>query len=106
MVTRIGPKKPVRIFISHRREDLKLSQEQLANRVGTTKGVISRWENGKRDITLGALGAIAEALGCTVEDLFRDPAQPDANELLRDMDDTTRRQAVRLIKALKTGTGD
>jgi len=106
MVTRIGPKKPTQIFISHRREDRKLSQEQLANRIGTTKGVISRWENNKRDITLGALGAIAEALGCTVEDLFRDPAQPDANELLRDMDDTTKRQAVRLIKALKTGTND
>ena len=77
MVTRIGPKKPVRIFISHRREDKNLSQEQLANRIGTTKGSISRWENNERDITLGALGAIAEALGCTVEDLFRDPAQPD-----------------------------
>jgi transcriptional regulator with XRE-family HTH domain len=106
MVTRIGPKKPIKIFISHRREDKNLSQEQLANRIGTTKGSISRWENNERDITLGALRAIAEALGCEVADLFRDPAQPSADELLRDMDDTTKRQAIRLIKALKTGTGD
>jgi transcriptional regulator with XRE-family HTH domain len=106
MVTRIGPKKPVKIFISRRREDKHLSQEQLANRVGTTKGSISRWENNERDITLGALGAIAEALGCEVEDLFRDPSQPTADALLRGMDDNTKRQALRLIEALKTGTDD
>jgi transcriptional regulator with XRE-family HTH domain len=107
MVTRIGPKKPIKIFISYRREDQKLSQEQLANRIGTTKGSISRWENNERDITLGALGAIAEALGCDVVDLLTDPAQPSADALMRDMDDATRRQALRLIEALKkTGTDD
>jgi transcriptional regulator with XRE-family HTH domain len=106
MVTRIGPKTPVRFFIAEWREHRKLSQEQLANRVGTTKGSISRWENNERDITLGAFAAIAEALNCSVEDLSRDPAQPSADALLRDMDAATRRQALRLIEALKTGTGD
>jgi len=104
MVTRIGPKKPVKVYIAEWREDRRLTQDQLANRVGTTKGSISRWENGELDITLGALGAIAEALNCTVADLYRDPARPSADALLRDMDIKTRQQAFRLIEALKTGT--
>jgi transcriptional regulator with XRE-family HTH domain len=81
-----------------------MSQEQLANRIGSTKSSVSRWETGERDITLGALGAIAEALDCQVADLYRDPSRPSADALLQGMDDTTRRQAFRLIEALRTGT--
>jgi len=106
MVTRIGPKKPTRLYIAEWRDHRGLSQEKLAARIGTTKSTISRWETGERDILLGAQGAIAEALNCTPRDLFNDPAQPSADDLLRDMDDNTRRQAIRLLKALKTGTND
>ena|ERR1700685_571176 len=105
MVTRIGPNKPTQLFIAEWREKRdKMSQEQLANRIGSTKSSISRWESGERDITLGALGAIAEALGCEVADLYRHPDRPSADALLKDLDDATRRQAFRLIEALKTGT--
>lgn len=103
MVTRIGPKKPTKLYIAEWRIHRNLSQEQLANRIGSTKSSISRWETHKRDIMLGVLGAVAEALNCSVEDLYRDPARPSADALLRNMDDTTRRQALRLIEALKTG---
>jgi transcriptional regulator with XRE-family HTH domain len=105
MVTRIGPKRPTRLFIAEwRKHRNDMSQEQLASRIGSTKSSISRWETGERDITLGALGAIAEALDCQVVDLYRDPARPSAESLLQGMDDTQRRQAFRLIEALRTGT--
>jgi transcriptional regulator with XRE-family HTH domain len=103
MVTRIGPQNPVKLYIVEWRIHRNLSQQQLADRIGSTKSSISRWETNERDITLGALGAIAEALNCSVKDLFRDPARPNADALLGDMDDSTRRQALRLIEALKTG---
>lgn len=105
MVTRIGPKKPVQLFIAEWRVKRdNMTQEQLAARIGSTKSSISRWETGERDITLGALGAIAEALQCEVSDLNRHPDRPSADALMQDMDETTRRQAFRLIEALKTGT--
>lgn len=105
MVTRIGPKKPVRLYIAEWRKFRDdMSQEQLANRIGSTKSSISRWETGERDTTAGVLAAIAEALQCDVPDLYRDPTQPSADALLRGFNDTTRRQAFRLIEALKTGT--
>lgn len=81
-----------------------MTQDRLANLVGTTKSSISRWETGERDITLSALAAVAYALNCEVSDLYRDPKQPTADELLRGLDEPTRRQAIRLIEALKTGT--
>lgn len=104
MVTRIGPKKPVKLYIAEWRMNRGLSQEELADRIGTTKSSISRWETGERDILTKVLGAIAEALNCDVEDLYRDPARPSMDALTRNMDDTTRRQAFRLLEALKTGT--
>lgn len=104
MVTRIGPSKPVRLFITEWREKGTLTQDQLARRIGSTKSSVSRWETGERDITLGALGAIAEALDVDVADLYRHPDQPSADALLSRLDDQTRKQAFRLIEALKTGT--
>ena len=104
MVARIGPKKPIRLFLAEWRNHRQMTQAQLAGRVGTTVPSISRWENADRDITMGALGAIAEALACDVVDLYRDPDRPSADALLRGMDDVTRRQAFRLIEALRTGS--
>lgn len=106
MVTRIGPKRPVKLFIAEWRESRGLTQQQLADRIGSTKSSISRWEGSSRDVTFGALGAIAEALNCDVADLRRDPARPSADALLRSLDATTQRQAFRLIEALRTGTED
>lgn len=40
-----------------------LTQEQLAERIGTKKTYISRLENGKADVTLGTLFRIFEGLG-------------------------------------------
>ncbi|MDE6805930.1 MAG: helix-turn-helix domain-containing protein [Muribaculaceae bacterium] len=40
-----------------------LTQEQLAERIGTKKTYISRLENGKADVQLGTLFRIFEGLG-------------------------------------------
>lgn len=103
MVARIGPKKPVRLYIAEWRQFRDLTQEALANRVGTTKGTVSRWEKGSRDILVGALAAIAEALQCDPQDLYRDPNKPSVDELLRDMNAGTRESALKIIRALKAG---
>lgn len=46
-----------------RRGELKITQSELAESVGTFKGDISRIEAGKKDITLARLLDICEALG-------------------------------------------
>lgn len=76
-----------------------MSQERLAEEIGATKGSVSRWEQGKRDITLNALTAIAEVLDCRVADLIDDPEYPGA--VLAKMDETARKRAIKLIQAIK-----
>src|ERR1039458_2859046 len=85
MVTRIGPKHPIRLYLREWRNDRGLTQVQLAERIGTTKATISRTENRTRDTTLGFLGAAVEALGgdLDVSNLFRPPKQPSVDAKLR-----------------------
>jgi transcriptional regulator with XRE-family HTH domain len=104
MVARIGPKRPRRQYLQAWRDSRGLTQQQVADRVGTSKGVVSNWESGKRGMSAGVIEALEEALQLEPGDLFRDPAQPSADELLRDATPEQRRQALQVIEALlKTG---
>lgn len=104
MVTRIGPKRPRRQYLQQWRDSRGLTQEQLADRLDTGKDQISRWESGKRGMSAGVIAALEEALQLEPGDIFRDPAQPSVDELLRNATPEQRRQALSVIEALlKTG---
>lgn len=49
------------------REDAKLTQAQLAERLGTHKSAISRMENHAEDIRLSTLQRYAQAVGCILK---------------------------------------
>jgi transcriptional regulator with XRE-family HTH domain len=53
-----------------RREQLGLTQEQLAERLGVDQGTIAHWELGTRQPRLAKLQAWADALGWPVAKLF------------------------------------
>jgi len=55
-----------------RRNQLRLSQNELAQRVGTKQPAISRLENGRGDITLRQLLRLAEALDAELDVQFKD----------------------------------
>lgn len=102
MTTRIGPKKPRRHFLKAWRENRGLTQEQLADRLGTHKGQVSNWENYRRDITLGVQMALAEALDMdNPGDIFRDPAQPSADEIMRSLPPADQKQALDFLHYLR-----
>lgn len=116
MVTRIGPSKPFRHFLKEWREKRGLTQQQLADRlpVGkdgkpTGKDQISRWETGKRGMTMDVQVALSEALPLdSPGDLFRDPNQPSADELLRRVPPEQRDKIISIFASvvenmLKTG---
>ena len=101
MPARIGPRKPFRLFIAEWREDKGLTQQQLADRLGTSDVTVSRWETGARKPDADAQQAIAEALGIEWQDLFRHPEQPSADALLRDQPPEVVAQALKLIQAIR-----
>jgi transcriptional regulator with XRE-family HTH domain len=100
MVTRIGPKRARRQYLQQWREARGLTQQQLAERLDTGKDQVSRWESGKRGMSAGVLEALADALLIEPGDIFRDPAQPSADELLRGKPPELRQQAFSVIEAL------
>ena len=55
------------LMIREMREGGGLSQDDLANKLGTKRSAISRWENRAEDIKVSTLGSIAEACGYLME---------------------------------------
>ena len=50
------------------------TRAQLAEKLGISQTAVAKWETGKAYPRADILPAIAEALGCSIDDLFADPA--------------------------------
>ena len=57
-------------FIAENRKNKKMTQEQLAEKLGVTSKTISRWENGNYMPDISLLKPISEELGVTLNDLL------------------------------------
>jgi transcriptional regulator with XRE-family HTH domain len=101
MPPRIGPRKPVRLFLAEWRESRGLTQQQLADRLDTSDVTVSRWETGKRKPDDDAKAAISWVLGIEVVDLYRHPDRPSADAMLRDQPAEVQEQALRIIAAMR-----
>ena len=55
------------VMLKTAREDAKLTQAQVAKRLGTHKSAISRMENHAEDIRLSTLQRYAQAVGCILK---------------------------------------
>lgn len=97
-IARIGPRKPVKWYLLEWREAKELTQETLANRMGTTKSQISKLENSKQRLNDDWLAKYAHALDIEPGDLLRDPARPTAEDLLRAIDPSERGRALSILE--------
>lgn len=57
--------------IRYIRKRLNMTQEQLSERTGISQTNMSRYESGERKLTLENAAKIANALGCTVDELLK-----------------------------------
>lgn len=56
--------------IKQLRNAIGVTQRQLAERMGVERSAVAKWEAGASHPSSAKLPALAEALGCSVEDLF------------------------------------
>ena len=98
MTTSIGPRKAVRFYLYEWRIKRDLTQEQLAERMGTSKSKVSKLENGNQEMTGTWMAAAAFALSIEPGDLLHDPDKPTADELLRSATPDQKRLALKLIR--------
>jgi transcriptional regulator with XRE-family HTH domain len=76
------PRKPPKDPLDHdpkavtlARRNARLTKTEVARRCGVSLSLISEIEAGTRNATPEKLVLLAQALGCTVEDLERKPAE-------------------------------
>ena len=63
--------------IAYYRRDGKLSQEELAARVGVSRQAVSKWELGEAAPDINKLLALAKAFGVTTDHLLDDNEEPE-----------------------------
>ena len=66
--------------IRARRQELKLSQVYVADRLGVSRQAVSKWEAGRSEPTASNLVDLAELLEISISDLVRTPSAPSAEE--------------------------
>lgn len=96
-----------RIFLKEWRTYRGLTQEQLAERVGWTKGNVSQLENGVQGYSQEGLEALAEALQCEPGQILNvDPTKDDAIwSIWERVEPEERKSIMKMVKGLlKTGT--
>lgn len=74
-------KKTLGGVIKDRREFLRLTQRELATKLGVKASHVAYLENGRRGPSLGLLKRLSEVLGVKKEDLFL-LAHPEAKDLI------------------------
>ena len=91
-------------LIAAKRKSLKLTQGELAEKVGIEQESMSRIETGMITPSLGRLYLLADALDCSIETLLKPASgrKQDQSlaleELMGELDDAERAFALRIIK--------
>ncbi|MBR4407174.1 MAG: helix-turn-helix transcriptional regulator [Clostridia bacterium] len=55
------------------RIEQNIGQEELARKIGVSKGIISMWENGLKEPRISSVQKIAEFFDITIDELVRYP---------------------------------
>ena len=58
---RIGPEMEIAFAISEARHRARLSQQQLAKKIGTSQSMVARWEGGRTAPSTNTLRRVAKA---------------------------------------------
>jgi transcriptional regulator with XRE-family HTH domain len=95
--TRIGPRRPRRVFHKQWRELLGYSLQYVADRLGESgipRGTVQRWEKEPWRLDPGIMAALAEIYGIEPQDLWRQPPAkpqgPSVDQMLEDAPDDMR----------------
>ena len=69
-------------FIFSRRNKLKLTQQELANKIGVTDKAVSKWERGKGMPDYSLFIPLCDALGITVNELLAGERNTKDDEII------------------------
>ena len=65
-------------YLAKERKAKKITQQQVADRLGVTKAAVSNWERGKRTIYADQMFQYCDQIGIDPNDLVRKVTEEDA----------------------------
>ena len=84
------------------REAKGLTQEELAEKAGVTKGIVSLLETGKRKFLQPSLDSILQALNVTPPEFFKSNVEPIRSCICHDWPDNIKKECESLCRILKS----
>ena len=88
-------------FIFSRRNKLKLTQQELANKIGVTDKAVSKWERGKGMPDYSLFIPLCDALGITVNELLAGERNTKDDEIIaRYMKEKDKKNKVKIVSVV------
>lgn len=80
-----------------------LSDEKLANRLGVARETVTRWRGQQHRLNPDKIAAIANALDCEPEDLWRPPSRPSLDAMVKNATADMQATAADIVRRLVSG---
>jgi transcriptional regulator with XRE-family HTH domain len=96
----MSPQAHLRHYLREWREFRNLRQEDLAKLVGVSESIISRYETGRRGISLQMQIRFMRVLGITPNQFFEPPDAPTLEDILTAASPADRKRLVTLLRAV------
>lgn len=93
-------RRPSKLYLQAWLKKKDITAENLAERLNTSKSVISKLATGRQQYTQEWLERIAFAFDCEPVALLRDPENESAVEILEQLPPATIERAIKILKAL------
>jgi transcriptional regulator with XRE-family HTH domain len=100
MVTRIRKGARPHLYIKEHMDARDLSDERMADRLGVTRQTVFRWRKEQHRLDPEKIARLAAALDIEPEDLWRHPARPSLDALVKKAPDDLHATAVDIVKRL------
>lgn len=91
------------LYIEEWMEHRGLGDEKLANRLEVARETVTRWRGQQHRLNPDKIAAIAKALDCEPEDLWRPPSRPSLDALVKDATPELQATAADIVRRLVGG---
>lgn len=101
MIKRIGPSTPARHYLAEWIAQRGLDQKRVAERLDCEPGTVSKLITGKQRLNDVWIARFAKALDISPDAVFRDPARPYADDLLRGLNAEDQARVINFMEGLR-----
>lgn len=103
MATRIRKGVRPHLYVTEWFENRGLNDEKVGARVGVDRATIFRWRKEQHRLNPDKIAALAKALDIEPQELWRPPARPSLDALVKDASDDVVSMAFDIVKRMAGG---